>query len=75
LEAIRDIWSFSGVWQDFAKRAPHMAHESTAIRRGTAPLFGRNLLLTIDVRPFLSNPADTPAQRGARYGTGTGSSA
>jgi hypothetical protein len=35
--------------------------ESMAIRRGTAPLYCRNLLLTIDVRPFLSNAADTPA--------------
>ncbi|RUU34093.1 hypothetical protein EOC93_27525 [Mesorhizobium sp. M6A.T.Ce.TU.002.03.1.1] len=35
--------------------------ESTAIRRGTAPLCCRNLLLTIDVRPFLSIAADTPA--------------
>jgi hypothetical protein len=37
--------------------------ESMAIRRGTAPLSCRNLLLTIDVRPFLSIAADTPAHR------------
>jgi hypothetical protein len=34
-----------------------------AIRRGTAPLSCRNLLLTIDVRLFLSIAADTPAHR------------
>ncbi|MER8827135.1 hypothetical protein NKH73_05400 [Mesorhizobium sp. M0938] len=44
--------------------------ESMAIRRGTAPLSCRNLLLTIDVRPFLSIAADTPAHREQRCGTG-----
>jgi hypothetical protein len=32
------------------------------IRRGTAPLSCRNLLLTIDVFAFLSIAADTPAR-------------
>ncbi|MGX9573794.1 hypothetical protein [Mesorhizobium sp. f-mel] len=43
--------------------------ESIAIRRGTAPLSCRNVLLTIDVRPFLSIAADTPAHRKYRCGT------
>jgi hypothetical protein len=37
------------------------------IRRGTAPLSCRNLLLTIDVRPFLSIAADTPARGTAMW--------
>jgi len=42
------------------------------IRRGTAPLSCRNLLLTIDVLPFLSIAADTPA-RGTAMWNGIGS--
>jgi hypothetical protein len=45
--------------------------ELRTIRRGTAPLLRRNLLLTIDVRPFLSIPADTPHHRTKWCGAGT----
>ncbi|MER8413850.1 MULTISPECIES: hypothetical protein [unclassified Mesorhizobium] len=62
---MRDIWSFSGIWQDFAELASHMTYgiDDDSSRHG--PAFCRNLLLTIDVRPFLSIPADTPPSRGA----------
>ncbi|RUU20280.1 hypothetical protein EOD10_07540 [Mesorhizobium sp. M7A.T.Ca.TU.009.01.3.2] len=61
---MRDIWSFSGIWQDFAELASHMTYgiDDDSSRHG--PAFCRNLLLTIDVRPFLSIPADTPPSRG-----------
>ncbi|MEV8642923.1 hypothetical protein AB0V79_22710 [Mesorhizobium ciceri] len=64
-ETMRDIWSFSGIWQDFAELASHMTYgiDDDSSRHG--PAFCRNLLLTIDVRPFLSIPADTPPSRGA----------
>jgi hypothetical protein len=61
---MRDIWSFSGIWQDFAKFAPHINDGIDVDSSRHGPAFCRNLLLTIDVLPFLSIPADTPARRG-----------
>jgi hypothetical protein len=61
---MRDIWSFSGIWQDFAKFAPHMTNGIDGDSSRHGPASCRNLLLTIDVLPFLSIPADTPADRG-----------
>ncbi|WP_150111232.1 hypothetical protein [Mesorhizobium opportunistum] len=75
VEAIRDIWSFSGIWQDFAKMATHMTHGIDGDSSRHGPASCRNLLLTIDVRPFLSIAADTPVHSGTRRGTGTGSPA
>jgi hypothetical protein len=60
-EAKRDIWSFSVVWQDFAKSPSHMTNGIDGDSRRPGPAFGRNMLLTIDVLPFLSIDADTPA--------------
>ncbi|MBZ9674938.1 hypothetical protein [Mesorhizobium sp. ES1-1] len=60
-EAKRDIWSFSGIWQDFAKRPSHMTSGIDGDSCRAGPAFGRKLLLTIDVLPFLSIDADTPA--------------
>ncbi|RWK50685.1 hypothetical protein [Mesorhizobium sp.] len=57
----RDIWSFSGIWQDFAGIRSHMADGINGDSSRHGPAYCRNLLLTIDVRPFLSNAADTPA--------------
>jgi hypothetical protein len=74
-EAIRDIWSFSGIWQDFAKMATHMTVGIDGDSSRHGPASCRNLLLTIDVRPFLSIPSDTPIHCGTRRGTGTGSPA
>jgi len=69
---VRDIWSFSRIWQDFAEIAPHMADATVvdSAQHGSAS-FCRNLLLTKHVCPFLSNPADTPASRETWCGTGT----
>jgi len=47
--------------------------ESMTIRRGTGPLSCRNLLLTIDVLPFLSIAADTPARGTGDVGRKIGS--
>ncbi|MBB6408010.1 hypothetical protein [Mesorhizobium sangaii] len=63
---MRDIWSFSRIWQDFAKFAPHMTNGIDGDSSRHGPAFCRNLLLTIDVFPFLSIAADTPTRRGAR---------
>ncbi|TJX07319.1 MAG: hypothetical protein E5X43_01430 [Mesorhizobium sp.] len=57
----RDIWSFSGIWQDFAGIRSHMADGIDGDSSRHGPAYCRNLLLTINVRPFLSNAADTPA--------------
>ncbi|WP_292242271.1 hypothetical protein [Mesorhizobium sp.] len=65
--AITVIGATFGRFPAFGKTLPESdpiwRMESMAIRRGTAPLSCRNLLLTIDVRAFLSIAADTPAHR------------
>ena len=69
---MRDIWSFSSIWQDFAKFAPHITDGIDGDSSRHGPAFCRNLLLTIDVLPFLSIAADTPA-RGTAMWNGIGS--
>ncbi len=65
LSRSRDIWSFYGIWQDFAGIPSHMVDgiDDDSSRHGSA--FRRNLLLTIDVLPFLSIASDTPKRQGA----------
>jgi len=74
-EAIRDIWSFSGIWQDFAKMATHMTVGIDGDSSRHGPASCRNLLLTIDVLPFLSIAADTPARGTGDVGRETDRSA
>ncbi|WP_292280986.1 hypothetical protein, partial [Mesorhizobium sp.] len=65
LASVRDIWSFSAIWQDFGRnRCLYQRHHRQRIRLGTTLDCCRNLLLTIDVLHFLSIGAETPPRRG-----------
>ncbi|WP_210212586.1 hypothetical protein, partial [Mesorhizobium sp. M4A.F.Ca.ET.050.02.1.1] len=66
LSRVRDIWSFSIIWQDFGRnRSLYRRRNHQWIRRGMAPISCRNILLTINVLHFLCIALDTPAGRGA----------
>jgi hypothetical protein len=66
---------FPSFGKTLPESGPICAVESMTIRRGTAPLSCRNLLLTIDVLPFLSIAADTPARGTGDVGRETDRSA
>ncbi|WP_181180542.1 hypothetical protein [Mesorhizobium sp. B2-4-6] len=69
LASVRDIWSFSAIWQDFGRnRCLYQRHHRQRIRPGTTLACCRNVLLTIDVLHFLSIDAETPSRRGTRRG-------
>jgi hypothetical protein len=69
LASVRDIWSFSAIWQDFGRnRCLYQRHHRQRIRLGTTLACCRNVLLTIDVLHFLSIGAETPPRQGTRRG-------
>jgi hypothetical protein len=69
LASVRDIWSFSPIWQDFDQnRCLYQSRRRQRIRLGTTLVSCRNLLLTINVLHFLSIGTDTPPRRGTRCG-------